>query len=85
MHGVHPELAARWALTCEQILRDRAPAGVEIDAIEFHGSKVSSRAAEWSEGVKSALRGIAEREREERLKTSLELAAQLAGEEIDPL
>jgi hypothetical protein len=67
MPGVAPAVAVSYAKLCEQILRDRAPAGVEVQPLEFRGSRISPRAERFSERVREALARDAERERDRRV------------------
>jgi hypothetical protein len=97
--GLPPELAARHAKWCEQLLRDQAPGGLEVGSVEFHGSRVSPRSQEYSRNARLALRRFALREREQRVAEresrereasrqaadQLRAAASLAGEDIEVL
>lgn len=83
--GLPPEHAVRLARQAEQILRERCPGGLAIDPLEFHSSKFSPATEEWSRRARAELRRLAERDRDERQKSRLEHAAELAGEEIDVL
>ena len=83
--GLAPEHAYRLAKECEQILRDRAPAGIEIEPLAFHASKFSPRTISFIDRVRNEARRRAESEREQRLRTRLEQAAERVDEDIEVL
>lgn len=66
--GMPPELAARHARQCEQILRERAPAGIEVDTVQLHASGMSPATKSYSKKAREALTRMAEKDRQQRLR-----------------
>lgn len=92
--GMPPELAARHARQCEQILRERAPAGIEVDTVQLHASGMSPGAKAYSKNARAALKRLAERDHQDRLRQyereereaereQQRLLAERAGEEVE--
>ena len=84
-YDVSAETAYRLARICREILEERAPAGIAIEGLEFHDSRISKQAKSFSKSVRAAMRDVGERERRHRLRDLLEQAAELVGEDIEVL
>jgi len=89
-HGLGPEYAYRCAKDCEQLLRERAAAGLEVGVVQVHGSNQSPNSKAYTKRIREyamryadveAARREAKRQRDAEREAKLRAHAEAVARE----